>query len=259
MLCRWCSVAVCAVLMRCMLVMFAILSFTPCLCLPLYCRHGGMQCARAPEGRSTQRPNAPVVADAELSCGALGGVISSIDFASWGHPDGDCGAFFAYPECHAVNSVSAIEALCVGKASCAIPTHADFWEASAGDMSGCANLTSSRRAAAVSASQYKDAVTSRYGDAVVVDSYDAAPVGTDPRVLVVQATCSLPHALTVSVELPVGTSADVALPLYGRALTGVNKAAVSGDVSGAGVHKVTNKGDAVVVSVSSGAFAFTLA
>ncbi len=42
--------------------------------------------AKIPEGRSTLHPLLPVVNDTLLSCGEQGGVIASIDFASWGLP-----------------------------------------------------------------------------------------------------------------------------------------------------------------------------
>lgn len=49
-----------------------------------YQRTGGVQCARVPEGRSMSRPGFREVADVELTCGENGGIIKSVDFASWG-------------------------------------------------------------------------------------------------------------------------------------------------------------------------------
>ena len=51
-----------------------------------YKRSGMQQCVKVPEGRSAARPVLQVVPDVTLSCGEQGGIISSIDFASWGLP-----------------------------------------------------------------------------------------------------------------------------------------------------------------------------
>ena len=71
-------------------------------------RHGGTQCAKAvgvicwrrivlttrqPENQSPRSPDMPLHVPLELSCGALGGVISAITFASYGVPVGYCGNF----------------------------------------------------------------------------------------------------------------------------------------------------------------------
>jgi hypothetical protein len=61
---------------------------------------------------------------ATLSCGASGGAIESVDFASFGTPRGACGAYAVNPACHAPNSSAVVAALCVGKAACSVPTAA---------------------------------------------------------------------------------------------------------------------------------------
>jgi hypothetical protein len=57
-----------------------------------------------------------------LDCGVGGGTIASIDFASFGRPTGNCGAYAAAPTCDAPGARGVVEALCVGKAVCSIPT-----------------------------------------------------------------------------------------------------------------------------------------
>ena len=59
-----------------------------------------------------------------LDCGQFGGVFSSIDFASFGEPIGNCGSYMTSSSCHSANSTSVIEGLCLGKTSCVIPTAA---------------------------------------------------------------------------------------------------------------------------------------
>lgn len=57
-----------------------------------------------------------------LSCGPSGGAIAGVDFASYGKPTGACGRYAVNPACHAPNSTAVAAALCVGRASCTLPT-----------------------------------------------------------------------------------------------------------------------------------------
>ena len=54
-----------------------------------------------------------------LTCPA-GTRVTSVEFASYGLPSGSCGAFFQ-GGCHAPTSQSAVEASCLGQASCVVP------------------------------------------------------------------------------------------------------------------------------------------
>ena len=58
---------------------------------------------------------------AAIDCGPGGGKIVSIDFASYGTPGGNCGAY-AVGACHAPNASAVVSALCVGQSSCSVPT-----------------------------------------------------------------------------------------------------------------------------------------
>lgn len=66
----------------------------------------------------------PVLGPIRLDCGPTGGVISSIDFASFGRPTGVCGAFARNPACHAPSSVDVVSAACLGQAACTLQTGA---------------------------------------------------------------------------------------------------------------------------------------
>jgi len=55
---------------------------------------------------------------ATLTC-PPGYVITSIDFASYGTPTGECGAF-GYGTCHAPTSLSVVRDVCIGQASCSV-------------------------------------------------------------------------------------------------------------------------------------------
>ncbi len=61
--------------------------------------------------------------------GPEGGVIASVDYASFGVSSGTCGNFTAHPTCHDLSSMAVVQRLCLGKASCTVPSHADFWTA----------------------------------------------------------------------------------------------------------------------------------
>jgi hypothetical protein len=57
-----------------------------------------------------------------LDCGPGGGAIAAVDFASFGRPTGNCGAYAAAPACDAPGAKAVVEALCLGKAACVVPT-----------------------------------------------------------------------------------------------------------------------------------------
>lgn len=56
-----------------------------------------------------------------------GGVITSIDFASWGTATGECGSFKA-SSCNSTASYSTAAAACLGKSSCSLVPARDTWE-----------------------------------------------------------------------------------------------------------------------------------
>jgi hypothetical protein len=162
-----------------------------------YTRHGGAQCVRVPEGRSTTRPHAPHVAPVILDCGERGGVVQRIDVASWGTADvaataAQCGTMAPEavtasipPRCraHVAQVTAAVAALCVGQRHCTLTANSDTWLAVVGNTTCDADPT------------------------------DVTPHGSNPRVLRVAATCSAAHALTGTVVLPIGTRATVRLPV----------------------------------------------
>lgn len=59
----------------------------------------------------------PTMGTLSVSCPA-GQTIQSISFASYGTPNGTCGSFTINSACHASTSVSRLQTLCVGRASC---------------------------------------------------------------------------------------------------------------------------------------------
>lgn len=79
-------------------------------------QHGHVQCAnRVPRGSK-----------ATLSCGELGGVVDTIDFASVGRPTGTCGRFelAPAPRDHHPDSVRLVEAACLGRTTCELGSNA---------------------------------------------------------------------------------------------------------------------------------------
>ena len=59
-----------------------------------------------------------------LDCGAAGGAITAVSFASFGQPSGNCGAYAKSASCHAASSEAVVAKLCVGQQSCVVPTDA---------------------------------------------------------------------------------------------------------------------------------------
>jgi hypothetical protein len=61
-----------------------------------------------------------------LSCEQGGGVISKIDFASFGTSSGTCGQM-KQGTCHADNSSDVVEKICLGKQKCSVPAIHDLF------------------------------------------------------------------------------------------------------------------------------------
>ena len=62
----------------------------------------------------------------DLSCEQSGGVISQIDFASYGTSSGACGQM-KRGTCHAANSSEVVGDLCFGKQTCSVPAAVDLF------------------------------------------------------------------------------------------------------------------------------------
>jgi hypothetical protein len=61
-----------------------------------------------------------------LSCEQSSGVISKVDFASYGTSSGACGQM-KQGTCHAVNSSDIVEKLCLNKQKCSVPATIDLF------------------------------------------------------------------------------------------------------------------------------------
>ena len=68
-----------------------------------------------PENQGPVNPALPLHPPLVLDCGANGGVISNITFASFGLPVGYCGNFEIESNCSVDNSTQVVESLCLGK------------------------------------------------------------------------------------------------------------------------------------------------
>lgn len=136
-----------------------------------YQRTGGTQCLKM---ATPVQPRLGEATEFELSCGEQGGIISKIEFASWGQPTGDCGNFSTTESCHASDALSLVKALCLGKTSCMLPSTSAAWSHSFSSV-GC--------------------------------------TPSDPKSLFVQARCSVGHGLFVEAKVPVGAQASLLLPL----------------------------------------------
>eukprot|EP00056_Hartaetosiga_gracilis_P004295 m.73715 g.73715 ORF g.73715 m.73715 type:complete len:186 (-) comp11778_c1_seq8:2072-2629(-) len=60
-----------------------------------------------------------------LKC--ISGVIKSIDFASFGTPEGTCASGFNISSCNSPNSMNVVSNACVGKASCTVEASNDVF------------------------------------------------------------------------------------------------------------------------------------
>ena len=195
-----------------------------------YRREGGMQCAKVPEGASAARPTARVVPPVRLDCGAEGGRIVSVDFASWGTPSGTCGAFEEDARCHVPSVAGLVARRCVGRQACSLPSTRTVW----GDLPaacGMARLFVQVRCEAVES--LHAAVDVPVGAMAVVElTLPSTPMRTN-------------DTFTVSEGV---TGADKTLALDGgeSSVLGVVKAALQGTVD--------RRGSVAHVTLASGSF-----
>ncbi len=61
-----------------------------------------------------------------LSCAQNGGVISQVDFASYGTSVGGCGQM-KQGACHATNSSEVVQRVCIGQQECSVPATSDLF------------------------------------------------------------------------------------------------------------------------------------
>jgi hypothetical protein len=173
-------------------------------------RDGGVQCAKVAENHVLR-----------LDCGSVGGTISSVQFASFGHPTGGCGGFGISPACHSANTSSIISSACVGKQSCTVTANT----AAFGDP--CYGST-------------------KWLQAQVLCSATSS----------VTATFSVPTNKIATVAFPLLTLSQVTLKETGGAVwsNGQYQSGVAG-VSGASIDSKTNT---LRVNIGSGNYSFML-
>jgi len=177
-------------------------------------RAGGLQCAKAP-------PTEPVY----LSCGAGGGVIKSVHFASHGRPHGVCGALGVEEDCH-IDLVPLLAARCTG-------------------VNNCTLLPEEVASVAMSTGPCSSAIPG------------------DPLWTHAQFSCSTPEVITATVTVPVGSTSTVKLPTDGvsRPVVTLNDKVVFSGGHGVGdVARVSHPTRGVVaVSVGSGTHSVQIA
>jgi len=177
---------------------------------------GGMICGVAHEGSKLH-----------LNCGENGGVISSIEFASFGSPRvGMCQDYSINEECHAPTSKKLVETACLGKSECIIDVTTYLADILDNSLCNSKNITNS---------------------------------------LAVRATCSAAASYSLSVALPVGSASNlVYVSKVGLSNVVINEGStniwangkyISGD---SGISSGIDNGADVVFTVGSGAYDFTV-
>ena len=61
-----------------------------------------------------------------IECAGANATVSAIDFAAFGTPSGQCGAYAHNASCDAAGVQSQVEALCLGRSSCVVPSYPHF-------------------------------------------------------------------------------------------------------------------------------------
>eukprot|EP01062_Namystynia_karyoxenos_P058420 TRINITY_DN4996_c0_g1_i3.p1 TRINITY_DN4996_c0_g1~~TRINITY_DN4996_c0_g1_i3.p1 ORF type:complete len:1051 (+),score=334.33 TRINITY_DN4996_c0_g1_i3:104-3154(+) len=175
-------------------------------------RSGGAQCAKVAEGDV-----------ARLSCGAKGGVISEVRFASFGAPAGgpcrSADGFQRHPRCHSGLTEARVRQLCLGRSECAVP-------ASPSDLS----------------------------------VPDGACAAGDPLRLWVDVQCSAPPSLQVDAEVPVSATAELLLPHAALGLRSPQLTEAEGAPAGIALRPAYDAGHRVLAAtLGSGSWHFNLA
>jgi hypothetical protein len=197
---------------------------------------------------------------AELSCGPRGGVITAVEFASFGTPTTTDGArslsdsststtlaaqLQANPDCHAAESEAAVAARCVGKPRCSVPATRSFFGVGEPMRSQC-----------LAAAKRRGGRWARW---------------SDPLRLWAAVRCGRPEAIDVRASVPVGVRATVLLPLRSmrapmlldeaRNQDLLRPAASRGQAPGVrGIRRVADQqvGDALAVELGSGEYELAL-
>jgi hypothetical protein len=145
-------------------------------------REGGAQCGKAAAGDEVQ-----------LDCGASGGVIEAVRFASFGTPGGGgcrsvTSPFTASGSCHAPASEAIVRQRCLGRRACVLSsTAAQFaFDHDHEDGGGGGDGSGGQRCEAAD---------------------------EEPMALWVDVQCSHPHSLHVQATVPIGVSASLYLPV----------------------------------------------
>jgi|EP01046_Picozoa_sp_COSAG06_P010369 hypothetical protein len=189
---------------------------------------GGTHCVTAADGSEMQ-----------LDCGANGGVIESVMFASYGTPTGQCGAFVADTGCDHPKAVASMEAACVGKTNCSITVSPAAFGSS--DSEACAPPAHAQRV-------------------------HAQVVCSAPRAQLLTSV-SVPITSTGSLELPVATHHSKLMLRSSTDDDDANAGALlwkrgSGSVAGgdlpAGVNSVVHAEEAGVIAVAVGSGSYDL-
>jgi hypothetical protein len=185
---------------------------------------GGTHCATAADG-----------SEMVLSCGARGGTITALRFASYGSPDGQCGAFTSNSACDHASAPAALEKLCLGRSNCSVVVGPE--------MLGTTTEASCAQ------------------DAAHAQRLHAEVVCSAPPSLQLDATVPLSSVGTVTIETPLSRLMMVADDGNNQAVVWdrADEAVAAAAATMAGVRAVTQTSDDTVkVQVGSGSFSFLL-
>jgi len=119
-----------------------------------------------------------------------GGVISRIEFASFGTPGGSCGNFTIDNTCNAQDTMSIVSKLCLGKPQCDV-------------LAEDSNFTSSQPSSVISLCSHHHVFLAVFGD--------PCP-NTFKRLYVQVGGCALEPLLQQVVTIPVNSNATVVVP-----------------------------------------------
>jgi len=196
-------------------------------------RSGGRQYDKAAEGDA-----------AHWSCGPRGGVITAVEFASFGAPiveavpvealEASASSSAAVPPlvrtpCHAARSEAVVAERCVGRASCTIPVSRTLFAMSDAELASCHTLA-----------------TMRAGE------------HSEPLRLWAAVTCAKEDSIDATVRVPVGTVATMRMPTRSMAAPTLLEGGVVVDEKRADEVRVHRESGVLVAQFGSGEYEFVL-
>jgi hypothetical protein len=160
---------------------------------------GGTHCSTGADGATIR-----------LACGSGGGIIAKIEHASYGAPEGICGAFKRGETCDHPEAAAAVASRCLGKTECSVPVDRSLLSIPQATERTSRSSRESQGSAAPAAPQVAHNRSSSSQD----QGRSSCALDGHAQRLHVQVACSKPLAqLAMTATVPISSVASLELPV----------------------------------------------